>query len=355
MAAPALNLVIDARPSGPRGLLAAEVFMGRSVLSHLVEQALDLVGPGRAIAVLAGRGQIADLAPLLRDAEADRVTLVDAAPTVGAAVLRTDRLYDGRRLKRAVSRGRDPESAAFWRLDRPEALAGAEQELNRRLNYQPLGRYWAFPIADRLAAALRPTRVGPNALTLAAGGLMLAGAALVACGGSGWTVRAITALAFAAALVLDTADGRLARLQGSCSAFGRWLDQVLDELADVALHAAIAWAAFAATMEPIWLVLGMLFASGKYMFLIQSLTGEAMEKSSPRGAEAPRPARCGRLAWIVGPVRSLVGGMGHADLRWHVWIVLAAVGRLDAALVAYAAYFPLRALAGIARKGAAHA
>ena len=42
-------------------------------------------------------------------------------------------------------------------------------------------------------------------------------------------------------------------LQGTSSAFGRWLDQVLDELADMALHAAIAWAAFSRDGRPIWL------------------------------------------------------------------------------------------------------
>ncbi|MDG3004054.1 CDP-alcohol phosphatidyltransferase family protein [Paludisphaera mucosa] len=356
MAAAALNLVIDARPRGPRGLLAAEVVLDRPVLARLIDQALAAVGPGRTIAVLAGRGQAPDVAPLLADAEPGRVALIEAEPAGRVAVVRTDRLYDGRRLKRAVRLGRDPEAAAFWRLDGPEALAGAEQELNRRLNYQPLGRYWAFPLADRLAAALQPTRVGPNSLTLAAGGLMLLGVATVACGGLGWPGRTATALAFAAALVLDTADGRLARLQGSCSAFGRWLDQVLDELADLALHAAIAWSTFAATGSPAWLVLGMLFASGKYLFLIQSLTGQVLEKASaPAAGEAPRPAPTIRNGSLLRSLKRLVGALGHADLRWHLWIVLAAVGRLDVALAVYACYFPLRALAGIARKGVAHA
>jgi len=45
---------------------------------------------------------------------------------------------------------------------------------------------------------------------------------------------------------------------------------------------------------------------------------------------------------------------GHADVRWHLWIALAAVGRLDVALVAYACYFR-RAIAGAARKAALHA
>ena len=357
MAEPALNLVIDARPLGPRGPLAAEVLLGRPLLARLIDQALEAVGPGRRVGVLAGRGLADECAALLDEAGPDRVAILDdPSARPDATVLRTDRLYDARRLRRAVRQGRDPETAAFWRLDGPEGLAGAEQELNRRLNYQPLGRYWAFPIADRLAAALRTTRVGPNALTLAAGALMLGGAAVVAFGGlAGWAGRLVAASAFATALVLDTADGRLARLQGACTPFGRWLDQVLDELADVALHAAIAWAAFAATGSAAWLLLGMLFASGKYMFLIQSLTGEALEAESGGPIMKSERGRGGRLASAVRPLRSLAAALGHADLRWHLWIALAAVGRLEAALVLHAAYFPLRALAGILRKGAAHA
>ncbi len=359
MISPTLNLVIDARPRGPRGLLAAEVVLGRSVLFRLIEQALEAVGPGPTIAVHGLHDEHEEIASLLAEAAEGRFTLVDAPPCEDATVLRTDRLYDGRRLRRALRRGDKPETAEIWRLDRPESLAAADQELTRRLTYQPLGRYWAFPLAERIASALQPTRVRPNAVTLAAAAFMLGGAAIVACGGTGWIGRTLTATAFAAALVLDTADGRLARLQGTCSAFGQWLDQVLDELADVALHAAIAWMMFQDGGPAYWLVLGMLYASGKYMFLIQSLTGEAMEEAervdSP-SPDAPSPSkRGGRLSRLAAPIRSCLVALGHADLRWHLWIVLATVGRLDAALVIYALYFPLRAVAGVARKAVAHA
>ena len=342
MAHPTLDLVIDARPHGPRGLLAAEVVLGRPLLARLIDQALEIAGPGRTIAVHARRDDRDELETLLSETASGRVALRSEHPSADAAVLRTDRLYDGRRLRRALVRGKHPEAAAIWRLDRPESLAAAEQELTRRLTYQPLGRYWAFPIAERLAAALQPTRIRPNVVTLAAAALMLGGAAIVGCGGFGWIGRTAAALAFASALVLDTADGRLARLQGTCSAFGQWLDQVLDELADLALHGAIAWALFQSSGSPFWLVLGILFASGKYMFLVQSLTGADMEKAEARPA-APEKSRS--------RVRGLVAAMGHADLRWHLWIVLALVGRLDLALVAYAVYFPVRAVAGIAEGG----
>ena len=177
---------------------------------------------------------------------------------------------------------------------------------------------------------------------------MLGSAGLVAFGGFGLTVRIMTALALATALVLDTADGRLARLQGTCSAFGRWLDHVLDELADVALHAAIAWSMFQAGGPAWWLAVGMLYACGKYMFLVQSVAGAELDEESKPSLDAPSHDD-------TGLPRRLAGAMGHADVRWHLWIVLSLLGRLDLALAFYAVYFPLRAMGGGLRKVVAHA
>jgi phosphatidylglycerophosphate synthase len=269
----------------------------------------------------------------------------------------------------------------IWRLDRLEALQSAEEEITRRLTYQPLGKYWAFPLARMLADRLAPTRIRPNAVTLAAGVLMLSSAGLVAFGSTTITFRCLTAGAMALALVLDTADGRLARSQGTSSAFGRWLDQVLDELADIALHASIAWATFQASARADWLLVGIIYASGKYLFVIQSLLGEELEKtqettsalpgasnrterpcvipggrgsrraSLPQGSPGNSPSQDHATPLSILSLTSrLARGLGHADFRWHLWIVLALAGRLEFALLIYAAYFPARALAGVARK-----
>lgn len=370
MSSPALHLVIDARPRGPRGLLATEILLGRPVLSHLVEQALTVGSPGGPIAVHAREDEHALLQGLMADHVSNRVMFFMGPPQAGAAIMRTDRLYDLRRLRRAVRSGGDPETAVIWRLDRASSLATAEEELKRRLTYQPLGRFWAFALAERLAATLAATGVRPNHLTLAAAALMLTASAIVAFGGPGYLPSIATALALAAALVLDTADGRLARLQGTSSAFGRWLDQVLDELADVALHAAIAWSVFQSSRQPHWLAIGMLYLAGKYVFVIQSLTGLAFEgekkwegkaKSEGEAALEPdagraRPERRPALpSALARAPKKLVAAVGHADLRWHLWIALALLGRLDLALAVYAVYFPLRAIAGVVRKAVAYA
>jgi phosphatidylglycerophosphate synthase len=345
MIRPTPHLVIDARPRGPDGPLAGERVLGRSVLDHLIELTGSFDdGP---ILVHARLDEHERLRASVGDPGRSRIRLVTGPPPENATILRSDRLYDAARLKRALQRGRDPESAVIWRLDRPQALSGADDELTRRRFYQPIGRFWALEPARRLARLLRPTRIRPNAVTIASSAMVLAASGLVAVNGPHWASRWLASGSLALALVLDTSDGHLARLQGTASEFGRWLDANLDELGDMALHAAIAWAAFVRDGEPLWLVVGMLYAMGKYMFMVGAGSGTRLDAS-------PEPNALVSVTRPTGRLRSMVVLAGHADVRWHLWIVLAALGRLDVALVAYALYFPIRALAGAARKAARH-
>jgi phosphatidylglycerophosphate synthase len=358
MSSRAVHLVIDARPRGPRGLLAAEVILGKSVLRHHLELAGALTSATAPVVVHAREEEHGQLRELIGSGHSAPVVFVNGAPRADASVLRTDRLYQPGRLRRRLRRGKSAESAVLWRLDQPESLQAADQELLRRLTYQPLGRYWAFPLAAKLAEALRPTAIRPNVLTILTALLMFTSAGLVASGATGWVSQTAVALALATALVLDTADGRLARLQGTSSALGRWLDEVLDELADMVFHCAIAWAAFCRAGQPLWLVLGIIYSQGKYLFLIQSLRGAELEGSrawkGPSGGQRSRRPAAG-LGRLFSRLAAALRLAGHADIRWHFWIVLALAGRLEIALAAYAAYYPMRALIGAARKGVRHA
>ena len=346
------SVVIDARPRGPRGPIAGELVLGRPVLAHLLDLA-RAVGPGPVVV----HARLEDQGGLraLLDEPNSLVDFAPGPPPEDATILRADRLYDPGRLRRAVQRGRDPERAVLWRLDQPHGLAGAADELTRRRTYQPIGHYWALGPARLLARGLRPTRVRPNAVTGTAGGLVLLASVLVGIGSASLSWRLATAAALALALVLDTADGHLARLQGTASDFGRWLDVFLDELGDMALHAGIAWGAFARDGQPAWLALGMIYAMGKYVFVITTTApdadadadAEAKSKSRGEGPAAP-PSRRGTA------LTSWVRLAGHADVRWHLWIALASLGRLDVALASYAIYFPVRALAGAGRKVVRH-
>ena len=342
----ARNLVIDARPRGPNGPMAGERILGRPLLDHLLD--LARANGGEAVAVHARVDEHDALRSVVSRLEPGSVRFVTGPPPEHSAVLRADRLYDPSRLRRVLKRGKDPESAVIWRLDRPRGLDGAAEELVRRQTYQPLGRFWALGPARGLARWLRPTWVRPNMVTLASGGLVLASAVAVGLGQESWASRGFAALGLALALILDTADGHLARLQGTATEFGRWLDANLDELGDMALHFAVAWSCFVRDASPAWLALGMAYAMGKYLFVVGSQTGESLEAS-------PMAPALLALAEGRGWVRRFAIALGHADVRWHLWIVLAVLGRLDVALAVYAAYFPARALAGLVRKVVRHA
>ena len=345
-------LVIDARPRGPEGPMAVARILGRPLLDHLIDLADSLAndGPEGPIIVHARPEDHARLRGLLDAQRAGRIEFALGPPSERATILRADRLYDPRRLRRAVRWGRGAESAVIWRLDRPQGLAGAESELVRRLSYQPLGRFWSLAPARLIARMLRQTRVRPNAVTLAAATMMLLAASVIGLAPSGLAFRLGTAGLLAMALVLDTADGHLARLQGTASDFGRWLDALLDELCDMVLHAAVAWSAFTRDSAPVWLVAGMVYGMGKYVFFVGDTTWTSRETTTERPAIPTRSTTS--MTWSP---RDLVRLAGHADIRWHLWIVLAVLGRLDAALVAYALYYPARTVAGaLSKRGVLH-
>ncbi len=316
--------------------------LGRPVLAHLI----DLAGessPGRVM-IHARVDEHGRFRALIPEERANDCAFATGPPPEGAAILRTDRIYDPSRLRRALRRGRDPETAVIWRLDSPQSLRVVEEELVRRRTYQPLGRFWALAPARLLGRLLRPTPIRPNAVTLASGLLVLAASGAVALGGDRLEGRLAIAAALAVALVLDTADGHLARLQGTASAFGRWLDAVLDELGDMALHAAIAWSCFVRDGHPAWLLAGMAYGMGKYLFFVATQTANQDDTPSPTTPVPPVTLRSDS------GIKTLVRLVGHADVRWHLWIVLAALGRLDVELIAFAAYFPARTIAGAIRK-----
>jgi phosphatidylglycerophosphate synthase len=317
---------------------------GRSVLDHLLDAAESVAELDRdaCVSIHSFPEHQAAIVALLGTRPSSRYFPTEDPPRDDSVVLRTDRLYEVSRLRAAVRDGRDVETAVVWRLDGPRGLETVEDELTRRRSYQPLGRFWALDPARRLARVLAATWVRPNHVTLLAAGLMLAAAGVVALSSPGLSSQLLAASALALALVLDTADGHLARLQGTTSEFGRWLDAWLDELCDVTLHAAIAWSVFSRTGSPMWLLVGILYVAGKYVFLVGVTESRGDVRDAGTREDAGNRPRS--------RAKEIVRLTGHADVRWHLWIALAAIGRLELALAAYALYFPARSMGGALRK-----
>ncbi|HEY1535535.1 MAG TPA: CDP-alcohol phosphatidyltransferase family protein [Polyangiaceae bacterium] len=131
---------------------------------------------------------------------------------------------------------------------------------------EPIDVWVHRPPAYVLARILMPTPVSPNLVTI--GSIILgcaAGAAIFA--GFRWHLQLAGVLIFSSA-VLDCADGQLARLRKSSSAFGRMLDGVADLVVSTVVVGGGAWLVMRKYHEPAWL-----FAVAGTLTVITILTG----------------------------------------------------------------------------------
>lgn len=97
-------------------------------------------------------------------------------------------------------------------------------------------RAWADPWLEPLARRAARMGLSPNVVTVASFGLAVLAGGLLWYGQTGTTaLLALGGLLVLASAGLDALDGRLARLQGSASARGDYLDHVTDRYADLAI------------------------------------------------------------------------------------------------------------------------
>lgn len=129
-----------------------------------------------------------------------------------------------------------------------------------RLVNRPLGRL--------TAAFLHVYGVTPNMATAMSAALSTAGIAALCLWRPSIGMSLTVAVLLAAAYVLDSVDGQLARLRGGGSLRGEWLDHTIDCGKVVAVHLAVAvsWYRFPPTESDGVLLLPLAFA------LVQSVT-----------------------------------------------------------------------------------
>jgi phosphatidylglycerophosphate synthase len=106
------------------------------------------------------------------------------------------------------------------------------QEIRER-TYKPVDAWWTVllvdPFASRLVRVVAPYRwITPNVLTLVAT-VIGVGAMVCFATGERWGLIA-GALLFHLSFVVDCMDGKIARLNGTGTIFGQWLDFVLDRV-----------------------------------------------------------------------------------------------------------------------------
>ncbi len=220
------------------------------------------------------------------------------------------------------------ESASIVRLA-PSSRDLAELALDQR---HPLSQWWLVRSVNLAAILLTPSAVRPWHVTASGGLCGLGAGAVLLLGWPAWQAAALVLLCW----FFDLLDGKLARMQGNASAFGAWADANLDEVVDLGVHAAVAYAAAVATGSQAPWLLYMAFMAGKYLlyYSVNMEEGLARPKPGAAPAVAPRP-RMGRL-------RRLYHLPGNIDVRIHLLAAGLVSGCLTTELACIAVYYNLR-------------
>ncbi len=154
------------------------------------------------------------------------------------------------------------------------------------------------PWGRALAAVADRVGLSPNAVTLLSGVSSLTAVALIA------TVKPSPALGLAIAFLLalgfalDSADGQLARLRGTGSKSGEFLDHMLDCLVKLSLHLAVLVAWASADVSRRWLLVPIGFQITAVLLFFGATLVAILQPRVAADAATPRPLR----AWLLLPV-----------------------------------------------------
>ncbi|MBP8537040.1 CDP-alcohol phosphatidyltransferase family protein [Streptomyces sp. MK37H] len=144
----------------------------------------------------------------------------------------------------------------------------------RRITEKKRDAWWTVMLVDPVATPLvrwiaRYTRATPNQLTW---GAFLVGLGSAACFAQGdWRWLLLGAVLYHVSFIFDCMDGKLARLTGTGSVFGAWLDFVFDRIRVLVCSVALMGGQYARTDDVLYLWLALAVASLDALRYIDSL------------------------------------------------------------------------------------
>ena len=170
----------------------------------------------------------------------------------------------------------------------------------RQRTYKRRDAWWTVLLVDPLASRLvkftaNRTRITPNQLTVGALILGLGAAACFAVASWPWLLAG--ALLYHLSFTLDCMDGKIARLKGTGSVFGAWLDYIFDRVRVLACAIALMGGQYAATgnVAYIWTALAVVFLDMlRYMDALEIYKVRTQMRSKLRSSQ--RTARALREA-----------------------------------------------------------
>jgi phosphatidylglycerophosphate synthase len=175
--------------------------------------------------------------------------------------------------------------------------------------------------AGRLLAALA-AQVGasPNQVTLLGLGFSLAAMGLIVAAPGALLTALVLGPVLAVSFALDSADGQLARLQGSGGPAGEWLDHMVDAGVKLTLHLAVAVAWIRADRPGLELLLPVAFqVVGVLMFVAVTLGGMLRTRAPGVGGAPAMPARAAVRRPVLRSVLLLPVDYGALCLLFLIW------------------------------------
>ena len=144
-------------------------------------------------------------------------------------------------VSRGLARAVDVTGCRWLDIDTPAALEEAERRLLASLHKGGqdgfVSRWMNRSLSTRLSKYLVRTAITPNQITVIAFLISLMGSAFLFLGT--YAAGVLGGVLMQAGSVVDGSDGEVARLKGSATPRGAWMDTMLDRYADLAMTFAI--------------------------------------------------------------------------------------------------------------------
>jgi phosphatidylglycerophosphate synthase len=199
--------------------------------------------------------------------------------------------------------------AILWVLKKKEDISYAQIMLNKRHLY-PIARFYVVPLAKRIAFLFSKVNFSPNLLTF-----INAGIGLLICyfflSNILFRVNCFLILLW---WTLDHVDGYLARLLKRQSPLGEFLDSFLGSALWHAMHLFIALGLYFSTHLPRYLILGIFYMYGNFMYARSNALRVKIKNEISRSSISSSVSKNKKLDIL----KRVISLMDDTDVRIHL-------------------------------------
>lgn len=174
-------------------------------------------------------------------------------------------------------------------MDFPSALRQLSQAQKPARGVPGYARFVNRPAGRLFAAAAHRIGLSPNHVTAASGLVTFPAIAAIAFCSPSYALGGWVALALLVGFALDSADGQLARLHGSASPAGEWMDHVADCAKFLGIHAAvlISFYRFFDLPRPVLLLTPIGFQCAGVLLFFGGILTEQLRRQQADGRAGP--------------------------------------------------------------------